>query len=81
MSVETARQGSTMVDHPEPLAVGTFAVFETSGGGFHVTVNIKDHEPRHLEIPALVVRAFMSGAAPGAKEMLRSIRKDKKGVR
>jgi hypothetical protein len=45
------------VSVPEPILKGRFNLYETPEGGFHIAyVADGESEPRHLEIPAMVIR-------------------------
>lgn len=48
----------------QPLAAGKFAIYQTPKGGMHLTLHVNgEEEPRHIDLPPLVVKMMMKKAA------------------
>jgi len=56
------------VDTPmQPIALlrGKFALYETPGGGLHLTLHAEgEEEPRHIEVPKAIVKMLAGGKNP-----------------
>lgn len=47
----------------EPIVRGKFALFETPNGGYHLTLQLDNEaEPRHIEVPKMMVKLMQSKA-------------------
>lgn len=45
---------------PTPLAKGKFALYQTPKGGMHLSLHVDgENEPRHIEIPAMMLKLMM----------------------
>jgi hypothetical protein len=55
---------------PIKLASGRFALYQTAKGGAHLALQVDGEEqPRHVEIPAMVVKMMMRKATFEESEM------------
>lgn len=51
---------------PELIAAGKFALYKTPKGGMHLSMLVEgETEPRHMEIPAMMVKMMMRRAGNG----------------
>lgn len=47
---------------PVKITAGRFALYQTPNGGMHLTLHVDgEPEPRHAEIPAMMVKLAMRG--------------------
>ena len=54
---------------PMKIASGRFALYQTAKGGAHLTLQVDgEEEPRHVEIPAMIVKMMMKRAYNGEGE-------------
>lgn len=52
-----------MTGEPKRIASGKFALYQTPKGGAHLTLAVDGEEtPRHIEIPAMMVKMMMRKA-------------------
>jgi len=50
---------------PVALLRGKFALYETPGGGLHLTLHAEgEEEPRHIEVPKAIVKMLAGGKNP-----------------
>lgn len=57
------------ITEPKHLFSGVFSLFETPGGGYHLTYQPKDDEEHHIDIPAAAVHAMKMAAEGGMSPM------------
>lgn len=59
---------------PTPLVQGKFALYETPKGGMHLSLQVDgEAEPRHVEIPPLMIRMMKSRFASMSEEQAKTI--------
>jgi Mn-containing catalase len=50
-------------EEPIKVASGKFALWQTPKGGMHLTLQVEgEEEPRHVEIPSMMVKMMMRKA-------------------
>jgi hypothetical protein len=57
-------------DGPEPMAAGTFAIYDDTRGGYVFVISTREGQTIHKHFPATVVKAaemFMGGRSPLAE--------------
>jgi hypothetical protein len=62
-NVTPIRPDETVVELPQKLAGGKFAVYQTPKGGVHVSLQLDgEDEPRHIDVPPMMLK--MMGGNP-----------------